>query len=246
MTGFYGKLPARGDFLSRGLPREFTDAWDEWLQSSMLEIRETLGDGWLEAYLTSPLWRFLIAPGVVSPDTWVGVFMPSVDKVGRYFPMTIARELTEPVHPLLVADACETWFAAVEDSLLTALDDEALDVDAFESGLEAIPLPVPEQPAFLSAPAVDQGTRLALDPDASTARMLLALSVNSLDSLLPCCLWWGHGSEQVAPSLMLTRGLPEGGQFTAMINGQWSGSGWMEAGESAAGVAPTLVDLADL
>ncbi|MGH7155184.1 MAG: type VI secretion system-associated protein TagF, partial [Acetobacteraceae bacterium] len=30
--GLFGKLPARGDFIRIGLPRDFTDPWDEWLR----------------------------------------------------------------------------------------------------------------------------------------------------------------------------------------------------------------------
>ena len=33
VAGFYGKLPARGDFVRAGLPRDFIDPWDAWLQS---------------------------------------------------------------------------------------------------------------------------------------------------------------------------------------------------------------------
>ena len=31
--GFYGKLPARGDFVRAALPRDFTDRWDAWLSA---------------------------------------------------------------------------------------------------------------------------------------------------------------------------------------------------------------------
>ncbi len=44
MTAFYGKLPAKGDFITRNLPRDFIDRWDDWLQSGMHASREALGD----------------------------------------------------------------------------------------------------------------------------------------------------------------------------------------------------------
>ena len=90
-AGFYGKLPARGDFVSRRLPRSFVEPWDAWLQQGFASSRDHLGDGWLEAYLTSPIWRFVLAPGVCGPAGVAGVVMPSVDSVGRYFPLTIAQ-----------------------------------------------------------------------------------------------------------------------------------------------------------
>ncbi|HEX7686978.1 MAG TPA: type VI secretion system-associated protein TagF, partial [Burkholderiaceae bacterium] len=88
--GFYGKLPSEGDFVSRRLPWEFTSAWDDWLQQGMQASRGALGERWLELYLSAPVWRFQLAPGVCGPLAWRGLFFASVDRVGRYFPLTLA------------------------------------------------------------------------------------------------------------------------------------------------------------
>ena len=63
-TGFYGKLPARGDFVRAGLPRDFTDPWDDWLQSVMAGSRSLMGEAWLPAFLEAPVWRFALPPGM--------------------------------------------------------------------------------------------------------------------------------------------------------------------------------------
>ncbi|MDE2050717.1 MAG: type VI secretion system-associated protein TagF, partial [Gammaproteobacteria bacterium] len=34
-TGFYGKLPCRGDFMQRRAPQEFVDVWDAWLSECL-------------------------------------------------------------------------------------------------------------------------------------------------------------------------------------------------------------------
>jgi type VI secretion system protein ImpM len=81
--GVYGKLPARGDFVSRRMGRSFVDAWDDWLQQAIPASQLALGDRWLDFYLTSPIWRFALGAGCCGPNTVVGVMMPSVDKVGR-------------------------------------------------------------------------------------------------------------------------------------------------------------------
>ena len=138
MTGFYGKLPTKGDFLTRRLPREFIDGWDGWLQAGMNDSRQVLGDAWLQIYLTSPLWRFVLPSGVFSASGWAGVLMPSMDKVGRYFPMTIAAELKAPISPVLVASNCNAWYEAVENRLLDALDDDTLDMDKFDEDVVAL------------------------------------------------------------------------------------------------------------
>ena len=92
-AGWYGKIPALGDFASRRLSTEFISTWDSWLQHSMAASRATLGERWLDIYLTSPIWRFALMPETVDASAWAGLLMPSVDKVGRHFPLTFALEL---------------------------------------------------------------------------------------------------------------------------------------------------------
>jgi type VI secretion system protein ImpM len=86
--GFYGKIPARGDFVSRGLANSFLSTWDQWLQSALLASKEQLGDQWLDFYLTSPIWHFVLSAGICDQNVWAGILMPSVDKVGRYGSIT--------------------------------------------------------------------------------------------------------------------------------------------------------------
>uniref|UniRef100_UPI0013C2CB68 type VI secretion system-associated protein TagF n=1 Tax=Pseudomonas viridiflava TaxID=33069 RepID=UPI0013C2CB68 len=58
---------------------------------------------WLDAYLVSPLWRFAVPANLLGSQPVAGVMMPSIDRVGRYFPLTIAC--------LLPADAAEDFHA---------------------------------------------------------------------------------------------------------------------------------------
>src|SRR5260370_2664306 len=88
--GFCGKLPARGDFVTAGLPRRFAEAWHDWLQPVLAASRRALGEDWLAAWLEAPIWRFALSPGTCGPDSVLGLWMPSVDRVGRHFPLTFA------------------------------------------------------------------------------------------------------------------------------------------------------------
>ena len=90
IVGFYGKLPARGDFVRAGLPRDFIDPWDGWLQSVMAGSRALMGDAWLPAFLEAPVWRFTLPPGMCGAQAAFGLMLPSVDRAGRYFPLTFA------------------------------------------------------------------------------------------------------------------------------------------------------------
>lgn len=64
----------------------FVRSWDEWLQAGLRASRERVGAGWEQAYRCSPIWHFALAAGVCGESAWAGVMIPSVDRVGRYFP----------------------------------------------------------------------------------------------------------------------------------------------------------------
>lgn len=230
MTGFYGKLPAKGDFLARNLPRDYIDCWDDWLQTGMHDSRQALGEAWLQIYLTSPLWRYVLPPGVCGASAWAGVLMPSVDKVGRYFPMTAAVQLSEPVSPLMVAATGQSWFEGIENCLLEALDDESLDLDTFDQKLQAFLVDEASHSEVDIAGLLENGFRSSLDDALDVPKAILGLTVGALqEGMDRCSIWWGHGSERVAPSLIVCRGLPGPGRFTAMLDGNWRAHGWSDS-----------------
>jgi type VI secretion system protein ImpM len=128
-AGFYGKLPARGDFVERRLDRGFCRAIDGWLQAGMETAQVQLGESWLPLYLEAPIWRFALAAGVCGPRPAMGVMMSSVDRVGRYFPLVVATHSAS-----VPADA---WFDAAEQLVLTALEDDCT-FEAFDSCVAAM------------------------------------------------------------------------------------------------------------
>ena len=121
--GFFGKIPARGDFVRAGLPRSFVEPWDAWLQAVLAGSRALLGAGWLPAWLEAPIWRFALAPGIAGPDSVLGLWVPSVDRAGRHFPLTLAC-----VAPGGTAAALQesggAWLDAVERIGLAALEQD--------------------------------------------------------------------------------------------------------------------------
>jgi len=119
-VGFCGKLPARGDFVRSGLPREFTDPWDAWLQAAISGSRALMGETWLAAFLEAPVWRFSLPPGMCGAQTALGLMLPSVDRAGRYFPLTFAA--LSP-HGIAIA-AGESWLDACEAAGRAALEQD--------------------------------------------------------------------------------------------------------------------------
>jgi len=139
-VGWYGKLPAFGDFASRRLPSAFIRDYDAWLAQSLLHARTLLGTDWTQTYLDCPVWRFLLPPGVLGPEqheTWAGVMMASVDRVGRQFPFTLAAALEGVIEPSENLPALVRWWTGLEDVALDALQND-LDGDALDAELEAL------------------------------------------------------------------------------------------------------------
>jgi len=144
MVALFGKLPARRDFLAREVPTPVLMKIEPWLQASMAQSRHTLGAAWLDAYLSAPPWRFWFSSGLAGPGL-AGVLMPSVDGVGRYFPLTAFAIAPDGQDFALPSLADDRFYGAVEDALLAALDETA-SLEALLGRLGALP-PAPRASA---------------------------------------------------------------------------------------------------
>jgi type VI secretion system protein ImpM len=223
--GFFGKLPARGDFVTRRLQRDFTDPWDAWLQDAVAMSSQQLGPDWLDTYLTAPIWRFLLSAGVCGEPAMLGVIMPSVDRVGRYFPLTMAVAIGRSAAPARTMLAAGSWFEEVEKLALSALEDDA-DLDRLDQAAESIAPPSGDETAG-AAYHTDRAVSVALGGNRG-ADVTAAEVMDGLLQLLAAryTLWWTSGSEQFAPSLVVAEGLPPVERFAALLDGRWEQWGW--------------------
>lgn len=216
--GIYGKLPARGDFVLHGLPASFVTPLDEWLQHRMIGARETLGDDrWLQHYLLSRIWNFCLPAGAVDEHHWLGVLMPSVDRVNRYFPLLAAVTVAEPLNPVAVATANGRWFTGTAELLLGALEDEEQDPQVLLARLgeaELLP-PAPE----LTLESRDQHL-LITRPSNSTEASLDALLAGFYPDLsrTGATLWWAQAGASTPASLLTVPGLPGAMDYLLMLD----------------------------
>ncbi|MGV6809732.1 MAG: type VI secretion system-associated protein TagF, partial [bacterium] len=123
--GYYGKIPTHGDFIHNNLPTSFIKSWDQWLQRVLYESRTILGEQWRNYYLTAPIIEYLLSPNICGEEAWLGVLMPSVDRVGRYFPLTICQSVNpqQIAHPMLF-ETHRAWFDYATQLVLSCLDDD--------------------------------------------------------------------------------------------------------------------------
>jgi len=138
IPGWYGKMPSLGDFASRRLEADFIEPWDLWLGEGLQAQRSTFGEAWLDAYLDTPAWRFLLSPGAlrgVSPElAFAGVLVPSVDRVGRHFPLTLVASLSRLPDLAAEFDALLAWLHRLEDTAFDALQGDWT-IDDLENAL---------------------------------------------------------------------------------------------------------------
>lgn len=133
--GYCGKLPQRGDFIRFGLSAEFANTWDEWISLGLEHTKRSLGDHWLQQYLHAPMWRFYLSSGLLGESAFIGLWFPSMDKVGRYFPFTFSCPIQEVKGKWMHDDEVSDFFSRLERIGMVALD-EACDIEDVEEALD--------------------------------------------------------------------------------------------------------------
>ena len=147
--GFFGKLPAHGDFVTRRLPMGFVAVWDPWVALHLARRADF------------PPLRFAhpgTAGGAMSGGAMTGVVLPSRDRAGRAFPLTLAAA---------GASAPEPWYEALTEAGVAAARGEC-DADALAARLETL------DPAEAGAPPrpllwLAGGVPAAIGPEALLA-----------------------------------------------------------------------------
>jgi type VI secretion system protein ImpM len=237
-VGLYGKLPSHGDFLRRRTSDGFVEVWDPWLQQCIASSRATLGDRWLDLYLTSPAWRFVCSPTVCGPSAVMGLMVPSVDRVGRYFPLTIVAEAPDGLGPLVAATEGATFFSTAEQLLVDTLAEEEIDFERFDTRVlrlrdelvsvfrnRSVVLE-PEAAALLAAPC-DAGWQMPLGSVEQLGSVWAQIVSHRLSALYaPVSVWWTDGSAAVEPSCLIAKGLPSPDTFKTFLDGGWAKDGW--------------------
>jgi len=187
-AGWYGKLPGLGDFVMRRLPPAFVNRWDDWLQQGLRGMRDSPRS---DVPVLAPVRRFWLGAGVVDAGAWAGLLMPSSDRAGRRFPLTVAQ----PMATLAQSIAARAWFSSVVAAMrFTHVNRHTL--DDFEECLLAL-LPPPPRPA----PRADESLASAV-----------------LQGVPGRSAWWCHGAA-TAQDFRVFDGLPPPAVLPSLLEG---------------------------
>jgi type VI secretion system protein ImpM len=221
----YGKLPTKRDFIALGAPRDFLNVWEPWLQGGVSASQAILKEQWQQAFLRAPIWRFWLGADLCGTAV-LGAFMPSLDKVGRYFPLTLfACADQEAAIPPPELDSQDKWFEVAEDLLIATLDhDRTFETTVADLNALAVPL----QTEFPKASAADifvegdrtVGVKAGERHFADLFGFLRQADHNRIYAATTC--WWTAGGEDFAPMALCTKRMPDPFLFAAMLTGKFA------------------------
>lgn len=118
--GWYGKLPAAGDFLHRRMPHELQVWWDRWMNNGLIVFRRH-PDVMTRLYAVAPVWNFLIPATLGVDELQMGCLAPSCDRVGRYYPICVTLRLPVAAYSSALLDGAAAWYWQCGSSLLRAI-----------------------------------------------------------------------------------------------------------------------------
>ena len=118
--GWYGKLPAAGDFLYRRVPRELQAWWDRWMQNGLGTFKRW-PDAMTRHYVVAPVWNFAIPATQGVDAVQFGCLAPSCDRVGRYYPVCVTLQVAASSYRPSMLEGSAAWYWQCGTALLQAI-----------------------------------------------------------------------------------------------------------------------------
>jgi len=210
--GLFGKHPGYGDFVRVVLSDVAVEGLTNWMDTSLHEMREHLGNRWGGFWDNAQDLRFWIGHEVFG-HSLCGVLRASEDRVGRRYPLVLAVEQSDIAPPVVDADqslydALEHHFAEMQPgkdaaALLEGLDQSGLDIG-------------PESPT-----AKAEGSRLwAHHPEDDLTALLTATATEDANrARLARSYWWSAPQKGRHPLWLGQAGLPDAPSLAWLLNG---------------------------
>lgn len=140
--GWYGKLPATGDFVQYRLAEPVISSWSHWLQSGLLDWHSHHASS--ADFLRAPAWNFILPATLGLQRVQLGVLVPSQDRVGRAWPLLATQSFPlDGWHPAQLSMAGD-WFNGLASSLRDAVAQQFSPQQLTDALSEVPPLPMPQ------------------------------------------------------------------------------------------------------
>jgi type VI secretion system protein ImpM len=140
----FGKTPRMGDFLRVGSGGAAGEALEQWVEQGLAMAEAKRGSAWPSIYAAGATYAFIFRPPRASgaKEALVGVIKPSVDSVGRRFPLVVySSALPRPnvPWPHVLPIALGDFFDAAATLLLEA--DSVTGIADMQAALRGVPMP---------------------------------------------------------------------------------------------------------
>jgi type VI secretion system protein ImpM len=159
---------------------------------------------------------------VIDAQWWFGTLMPSVDAVGRYFPLIVASSRGSAPASAAGFEALAGWYRHVGQAALATLASGAT-LEVLEQQLGAAPTwrddTGPPPPALELLPGrerfnLPEGAPLRHWAESLVWRVSMARYAGH-------SFWWPTQAAGEPTSLSVVQGLPDPDQFSLMLEGRW-------------------------
>jgi type VI secretion system protein ImpM len=135
--GWYGKLPAAGDFVRRRLNTEVVNWWHRWLEQGLPYLKQEPSSQAI--FFHAPIWNFVLPASHGSNMVQLGCIAPSRDRVGRLYPLIVALYIPPAYYEPQLVEGSSRFYQQAGRSLLQAVS-LGCSVEHFDKSLADMPL----------------------------------------------------------------------------------------------------------
>jgi type VI secretion system protein ImpM len=160
--------------------------------------------------MAAPFWRFAALLPYCRDKGLAGVMIPSIDKVGRHYPLSVIAVLDSPKAAIAAALRSQHWFCHIERVALSALLGH-LSFAEFDAKLASTMSPGGS--GLLSPDALRCGVG-ALDP---TRLSPAAISRSAPSRPAAFSLWWTRTPGRGRQAFLMFPGLPGSDDFLRLV-----------------------------
>lgn len=226
-TGFLGKLPQRGDFVSGRLPGTFSTPWNDWSEQLATVCRDLQPVNTDDLWYRLPIYRFLLSSGIAGDNAWLGVALPSADSVGRLFPFCLARNIDPAWQACDALREHEPFFIQLEQIIVNLFDDQ-LDFEQLTQALSDLDddsiAPSPPTPSAMDRQSIDAALSIRL-PQADDTWNQAAGAI-----LASCCsaysIWNTSPLSRSPTEMLICEAMPSAATCASLFNGDFSTGLW--------------------